>query len=66
MSDYEDIKELFDVLTVLDFPKKHWGAACGWDMAGRLATALADHTKHVISQTHFFSLSADEVTSITR
>jgi len=45
-------------------PKKHWSVGCGWEMAVSMAEVLADHTKKVIADAPFFSISADEVTTI--
>jgi len=49
---------------VRDFSRKHWSVPIGWEMANHLAKVLGDHTKKVISRANFFSLSADEVSTI--
>jgi len=64
ITQYEHMRDLFDILGVPDFPKKHWSVSVGWEMADHLAVALSEHTKQVISKSRFFSLSADEVTTI--
>ena len=64
LTQYEKMKDLLQLLLVPDFPTKHWSIAVGWEMADHLAMALAEHTKQVISKARFFSLSADEVTTI--
>jgi len=64
LAQYEMMKDLFELLGVPDLPKKHWSSMVGWEMADHLAIALADHTKKVISKARFFSLSADEVSTI--
>ena len=61
---YKKIQDLFDLLQVLDFSKKHWSVPIAWEMADHLGMALADHTKQVILKVYFFSLSADEVNII--
>ena len=64
ITQYEDMRDLFEILGVPDFPKKHWSITIGWEMADHLAMTLAEHTKEVISKSRFFSLTADEVTTI--
>ena len=61
---YEKMRELFDLLQVLDFPRQHWSIPIAWEMADHLGMVLADHTKQVISKARFFFLSADEVNTI--
>lgn len=64
LTQYETMRELFELLGVPDFPRKHWSISVGWEMADHLAIVLADYTRQVISKCRFFSLSADEVTTI--
>ena len=64
LAQYESMRELLELLGVLDFPRKYWNVMVGWEMADHLAIVLADHTKQVISKARFFSLSSDEVTTI--
>jgi hypothetical protein len=33
MSDFCDIHELFEILCVLELPKKHWSVGLSWEMA---------------------------------
>ena len=61
---YEKMRELFDLLQVPDFPRKHWSVPIAWEMADHLGMVLVNHTKQVISKARFFSLSADEVSTI--
>jgi hypothetical protein len=36
MVEYEYLKPLFEILKVINLPKKHWTNACGWVMGGSL------------------------------
>lgn len=47
LSDFEDMRELLQLLSVPEFPKKHWSVPVGWDMADHLAKAMSDHTKQI-------------------
>lgn len=49
---------------VPDFPRKHWSVPMGWEMGDHLAKVLSDYTKKVICEAQFYSLSADEVSTI--
>ena len=64
LTQYEAIRDFLELLHVPYFPTKYWSSAVGWEMADHLAMALAEHTREVISTTRFFSLSADEVSTI--
>jgi hypothetical protein len=54
VSTVHKMRELLDVLTVPHFPKKHWTASSGWEMADHLAKVLADHIKNGIGAAAFF------------
>jgi hypothetical protein len=64
MTKFEQMRELIDILTIPNFPNKHWSAPCCWKMANHVAKVLGKHTKNAIGSMASFSLSADEVTSI--
>lgn len=64
LAQYKKMRELLELLHVSELPKKHWSVIVGWEMVDHLAKTLSKHTKQVISKARFFSLSADEVTTI--
>lgn len=64
LNQFKNLQELLELLFVPDFPTKHWNIPIAWEMADHLAKALTDHTKQVISKAWFFSLSADEVSTV--
>jgi hypothetical protein len=64
MSDFKASQELFLQLSVPNYPKKHWSASSGWEMADSMSVILADHTKKIPAKARFYAISADEVTAI--
>jgi hypothetical protein len=64
MTNYEDCRELFMQLFVPYCPRKHWSASSGWQMADNMNEVLSTHTKKVLAEARFYSVSADEVTIV--
>jgi hypothetical protein len=64
MTDYEACRELFMQLSVPNCPRKHWSASSGWEMADSMSEVLSAHTKKVLAEARFYSVSTDEVTTV--
>jgi hypothetical protein len=64
MSDFEACRELLMQLSAPNCPRKHWSASCGWDMADNMYEVLLIHTKKVLAEAKFYTISADEVTTV--
>jgi hypothetical protein len=64
MTDYEACRELFMQLSIPNCPRKHWSASSGWEMADSMSEVLSTHTKKVLAEARFYSVSADEVTTV--
>ena len=45
-------------------PYEALGANSGWNMADSMAAILADHTKKILTEARFYTISADEVTIV--
>jgi hypothetical protein len=47
-----------------ELPWKHWSANSSWDMADSMAVILVNHTKKILSEARFYTISADDVTTV--
>jgi hypothetical protein len=47
-----------------NYPRKHWSASSGWDMADSMSKVFSIHKKKILSEARFYAILADEVTSI--
>jgi hypothetical protein len=63
MNDYEAVQELMAQLEVPEYPQCHWSVRAGWEMVDAIAHVLEEHTKSVMKEAHYFSLSTDEVST---
>jgi hypothetical protein len=64
MSNFKACRELFMQLSGPNCLRKHWSASFGWDMAGSMCKVLFIHTKKILAEAKFYSISADEVTTV--
>jgi hypothetical protein len=63
LADYPKLYNLFDFLKV-EMPKKHWTEPSGWRIAESITHVLDSKLKDEVRISPYFSVSADEVTSI--
>ncbi len=64
MIDYEDLKDLFQLLKVKNGSKKHWFDTSGWGMVEVMHVVLLKATKATFVVAPFIAVSANEVTTI--
>jgi hypothetical protein len=64
MTDFEACRELFEQLSAPHCPRKHWSVSSGWDMVDSMAAILANHIKKILAEARFYTISADEVTTV--
>jgi hypothetical protein len=57
------VQELMAQLEVPEYPQCHWSVRAGWEMVDAIAHVLEEHTKSVMKEAHYFSLSTDEVST---
>ncbi len=64
MTEYEDLKDLFQPLKVKSVSRKHWSDTLGWGMAEVMHIILLEVTKTTFVVAPFIVVNADEVTII--
>jgi hypothetical protein len=64
MSDYESLKDLFQLLKVKFVSRKHWTDNFGYEMAKVMHGVLLETTKATFVATSFITVTMDEVMAI--
>jgi hypothetical protein len=64
MTNYENLKDLFQLLKVNNVSKKHWFNTSWWWMVEVMYVVLLEVTKTTFVATPFIVVSVDEVTMI--
>jgi len=64
MTNYENLKDLFQLLKVKSVSKKHWFNTSWWGMVEVMYIVLLEATKTTFVATPFIVVSVDEVTMI--
>jgi hypothetical protein len=64
MTNYENLKDLFQLLKVNNVSKKHWFNTSWWRMVEVMYVVLLEVTKTTFVATPFIVVSVDEVTMI--
>ncbi len=64
MTNYEDLKDLFQLLKVKNVSKKYWSDTSRWEMAKVMHVVLLEATKATFVVAPFIIVNVDEVTMI--
>ncbi len=64
MTDYEDLKDLFQFLKVKSVSRKHWFDTLGWEMIEVMHVVLLEATKVAFVVAPIIAVNVDEVTTI--
>jgi hypothetical protein len=64
MTNYKNLKDLFQVLKIISVSRKHWSNTSGWGMVKVMHVVLLEATKTTFATTPFIVVNVNEVTTI--
>ncbi len=64
MTNYEDLKHLFQLFKAKNVLKKHWSNTSGWEMVEVMHIVLLEAIKATFVVAPFTTISVDEITMI--